>query len=54
MSNTFWSVFFGVSASILSLSVIQSVIDDFMRKRRKQEIEDVLNQLEDFEADDED
>lgn len=54
MSNTFWATFFAVAGALLSVSVIQSVIDEWKLKRRRSNLKDLLDELEDFEADDED
>lgn len=54
MSNTFWATFFGVAIAVLSVTVIQSVIDEWKLKRRRRDLRDLLDELEDFEADDED
>ena len=54
MSNIFWATFFGASLGLFSVNAIQAVIDDYRAKQRRKSIQLLLEDLEDFEADDED
>lgn len=54
MSNVFWATFFGASLGLFSVNAIQAVIDEYRAKQRRKAMELLFEELEDFEADDED
>ena len=54
MSNVFWATFFGASLGLFSVNAIQAVIDEYRAKQRRKNINLLLEELEDFEADDDD
>lgn len=54
MSNIFWATFFGASLGLFSVNAIQAVIDEYRAKQRRKSMELLFQELEDFEADDED
>lgn len=49
MSNTFWAVFFGAATGLFSVNVITMAIDEWRAKRRKKDIQVLLDHLEDIE-----
>jgi hypothetical protein len=53
MSNIFWATFFGASLGLFSVNAVQAVIDDYRARQRRKSISILLEELEDFEADDE-
>lgn len=53
MSNIFWATFFGASLGLFSVNAIQAVIDEYRARQRRKSMELLLQELEDFEADDE-
>ena len=54
MSNLFWSAFFGTFLGFFSVNTIQVVIDEYRAKQRRKNMQLLLEQYEDLEADDED
>jgi hypothetical protein len=54
MSSVFWATFFGAALGLFSVNVIQVVIDEYRAKQRRKEINLLLDEMEDFEADDDD
>lgn len=54
MSNTFWAVFFGASAGLFSVNIITMVIEDWRHRKRRENLALLLEQLEEYEFDDED
>ena len=54
MSSVFWATFFGAALGLFSVNVIQVVIEEYRSKRRRKEINLLLEEMEDFEADDDD
>lgn len=53
MSNTFWAVFFGTSVGLFSVNIITATVDEWRAKRRKKDIQLLLDHLEDLEFEDE-
>lgn len=54
MSSVFWATFFGAALGLFSVNLIQVVIDEYQAKKRRKELHLLLEELEDFEADDDD
>jgi hypothetical protein len=54
MSNIFWATFFGAALGLFSVNAIQAVIDDYRARQRRKSLKLLLEDLEDFEADDDD
>jgi hypothetical protein len=54
MSSVFWATFFGAALGLFSVNVVQVVIDEYRAKQRRKEINLLLDEMEDFEADDDD
>lgn len=54
MSSVFWATFFGATLGLFSVNLIQVVIDEYQAKKRRKELHLLLEELEDFEADDDD
>jgi len=54
MSSVFWATFFGAALGLFSVNVIQVAIDEYRAKKRQKGINLLLQELEDFEADDDD
>jgi hypothetical protein len=54
MSNTFWAVFFGASAGLFSVNIITAAIEEWRHRRHHRNMSLLLQDLEDYEFDDED
>jgi len=52
MSNTFWAVFYGSTLGTFTVTLAISLYDDWQRKRRKQDLQLLLDHLEDVEFED--
>ena len=53
MSKVFWATFVGASLGLFSVNAVQAVIDDYRARQRRKSMLLLLEELEDFEADDE-
>ena len=49
MSNTFWAVFFGSAVGLFSVNIITTAVDEWRAKKRKKDIQLLLDHLEDLE-----
>jgi hypothetical protein len=54
MLNTFWAVFLGASLGLFAVNAIQTVLDEYRANKRRKSMRLLLQDYEDFEADDED
>lgn len=54
MSSVFWATFFGAALGLFSVNAIQLVIDEYQAKKRQKNLRFLLEEFEDYEADDDD
>jgi len=53
MSNTFWAVFLGASLGMFTVNLATTLLDEWKHRQHHKKIDLLWEQLEDFEADDE-
>jgi hypothetical protein len=52
MSNTFFAVFFGSALGLFTVNLATSIVDDWRARKRRRDLNDLLDHLEDIDHED--